>query len=115
MNKVYTKKLDNLFFIHLINFIFSHEKTYMCSLTKIYEKSYTKQHLLSDVTKLILVFNAASVQPQIMQLFPEHIIRHYQYLKDTIPDIVPQGLKVNYFRFSLCYIVSLSENHSLFI
>ena len=43
----------------------------------------------SDVAVLILVFNAAQSAPTMCQLFPDHISRHYRYLRDTLPDLVP--------------------------
>ena len=48
----------------------------------------------SYVSILILIFNACTYCPQIAQVFPEHVVRHYQYLKDSIPDMVPQQLKM---------------------
>ena len=50
----------------------------------------------TDISILILVFNAAQFCPKMAQLFPEHVIRHYQYLRDSIPGLVPQHIKVRY-------------------
>ncbi|KAL5476193.1 hypothetical protein EMCRGX_G026108 [Ephydatia muelleri] len=38
---------------------------------------------------LILVFNAARQCPTIPPLFPRHVFRHYSYLKDTLPALIP--------------------------
>lgn len=46
------------------------------------------------IAVLILVFNAAKTCPQMNQLFPEHVTRHYQYLSDSIPDLVPPGIRM---------------------
>lgn len=43
---------------------------------------------------LILVFNAAQMCSKMTQMFPEHVVRHYQYLRDSIPELVPQDLKL---------------------
>ena len=41
----------------------------------------------------MIVFNAAVNSPTMLQLFPDHTLRHYRYLRDSLPDMVPQ-LKV---------------------
>ncbi|XP_059486442.1 integrator complex subunit 4 [Neocloeon triangulifer] len=41
------------------------------------------------VCMLILVFNAAMKCPNMLQLFEEHTLRHYSYLRDTMPNLVP--------------------------
>nr|CAD7263757.1 unnamed protein product [Timema shepardi] len=48
-------------------------------------------HLTSclDVCILILVFNAAQQSPTMLQLFEEHTLKHYSYLRDTMPTLVP--------------------------
>nr|XP_018670091.1 integrator complex subunit 4 [Ciona intestinalis] len=51
----------------------------------------------SYIAILILVFNAAESCPSMTQLFPEHVVRHYQYLRDSIPDLVPQNIKLTSF------------------
>jgi len=38
---------------------------------------------------LILVFNAAQHCPTMLQLFEEHTLKHYSYLRDTMPNMVP--------------------------
>nr|CAD7458357.1 unnamed protein product [Timema tahoe] len=38
---------------------------------------------------LILVFNAAQQSPTMLQLFEEHTLKHYSYLRDTMPTLVP--------------------------
>lgn len=48
---------------------------------------------ISDVCILILVFNAAQKCPNMLQLFEEHTLRHYSYIRDTMPNLVPH-LKV---------------------
>ncbi|XP_075235890.1 integrator complex subunit 4 [Lycorma delicatula] len=45
------------------------------------------------VSILILVFNAAQHSPTTIQLFEEHTLKHYSYLRDTMPNLVP-SLKV---------------------
>lgn len=46
---------------------------------------------------LILVFNAAENCSKMAQLFPDHVVRHYQYLRDSIPNLVPQQIKLTTF------------------
>ncbi|XP_014245422.1 integrator complex subunit 4 [Cimex lectularius] len=41
------------------------------------------------ITLLILVFNAAQHCPTMLQLFEEHTIKHYSYLRVTLPSLVP--------------------------
>nr|CAD7442838.1 unnamed protein product [Timema bartmani] len=55
------------------------------------ELFYNIQHLY--VCILILVFNAAQQSPTMLQLFEEHTLKHYSYLRDTMPTLVP-ALKV---------------------
>lgn len=43
----------------------------------------------ADICILILVFNAAVRCHTIPPLFPQHVFRHYTYLRDTLPDLVP--------------------------
>ena len=62
---------------------------------------------------LILVFNAAESCHQMAQLFPEHVIRHYQYLRDSIPDLVPQQIKVRVTWKNIFSICSSSEPQRL--
>ncbi len=38
----------------------------------------------------ILVFNAALKCPTIRSLLPEHTKRHYDYLRDSLPELVPE-------------------------
>ncbi|XP_049803533.1 integrator complex subunit 4 [Schistocerca nitens] len=45
------------------------------------------------VSILILVLNAAQHCPTMLQLFEEHTLKHYCYLRDTMPHLVP-ALKV---------------------
>jgi len=47
-----------------------------------------------DICILILVFNAAQHCPTMLQLFEEHTLKHYSYLRDTMPNLVP-ALKVD--------------------
>jgi hypothetical protein len=42
-----------------------------------------------DICILILVFNAAQHCPTMLQLFEEHTLKHYSYLRDTMPNLVP--------------------------
>lgn len=42
---------------------------------------------------LILIFNAAKNSPTMIALFEEHTLKHYRYLRDTMPNFVPH-LKV---------------------
>lgn len=39
---------------------------------------------------LLLVLNAAKFSPTIIPLFEPHTLRHYAYLRDTIPNLVPE-------------------------
>ncbi|GLH06977.1 Integrator complex subunit 4 [Gryllus bimaculatus] len=48
----------------------------------------------SYVSILILVFNAAQHCPTMLQLFEESTLKHYCYLRDTMPSLVP-ALKVD--------------------
>lgn len=41
------------------------------------------------ISLLILVFNAAQNCPTMLQLFEEHTIKHYSYLRVTLPSLVP--------------------------
>ncbi|XP_071440620.1 integrator complex subunit 4 [Hetaerina americana] len=38
---------------------------------------------------LILVFNSACHCPTMLELFEEHTLKHYSYLRDTMPSLVP--------------------------
>ena len=49
--------------------------------------------VFSDICILILVFNAAVRCPTIAPQFPSHVFRHYTYLRDTLPDLIP-GIRV---------------------
>jgi len=51
-----------------------------------------------DITELILVFNAAQNCPTMLALFEEHTIKHYRYLRDTMPNFVP-NLRVSFYLF----------------
>lgn len=42
------------------------------------------------VSVLILVFNAAKGCPTMGTLFDEKLLRHYHYLRDTLPHLVPE-------------------------
>lgn len=41
------------------------------------------------VCVLIMLFNAAKNMPPMMSLFPDTILKHYAYLRDTMPNFVP--------------------------
>ncbi|KAL9696900.1 hypothetical protein quinque_000341 [Culex quinquefasciatus] len=43
----------------------------------------------SYICVLIMLFNAAQHLPPMLSLFPETIVRHYAYLRDTMPNLVP--------------------------
>jgi integrator complex subunit, putative len=43
----------------------------------------------SYISVLILVFNAASQCPAIISIFQNHTIKHYSYLRDSFPTLVP--------------------------
>lgn len=49
---------------------------------------------------LILVLNAAKYSPTVIPLFEPHTLRHYAYLRDTMPTLVPE----------LCLSESADEN-----
>lgn len=55
---------------------------------------------VTDISILVLVFNAAVVCPTILPLYPEHTLRHYIYLRDTLPDVIPK-LQVSLMHSSL--------------
>lgn len=38
---------------------------------------------------MILVLNAAQHCPTMLDLFEQHTLRHYSYLRDTMPNLVP--------------------------
>ena len=42
------------------------------------------------VSILILVFNALSSCPTVLPILPTHVYRHYPYLRDALPQLVPQ-------------------------
>lgn len=42
-----------------------------------------------DMCVLILVLNAAQHCTTMLPLFEEHTIKHYTYLRDTMPHLVP--------------------------
>lgn len=42
-----------------------------------------------DICILILVLNAAQHCPTMIDLFEQHTLRHYSYLRDTMPTLVP--------------------------
>ncbi|XP_048588029.1 integrator complex subunit 4 isoform X2 [Nematostella vectensis] len=42
------------------------------------------------VAIVILVFNATVNSPVMIPMFPSHTLRHYGYLRDSYPDLVPQ-------------------------
>ncbi|KAJ8680914.1 hypothetical protein QAD02_016701 [Eretmocerus hayati] len=42
------------------------------------------------VSVLVLIFNAAAYCPSMHSLFTHHAVKHYHYLRDTIPDLVPR-------------------------
>ncbi|VDM46064.1 unnamed protein product [Toxocara canis] len=41
------------------------------------------------MAKLMLVLNAASVHDPLCSLLPEFVIRHYRYLRSSMPDLIP--------------------------
>jgi len=47
-----------------------------------------------DTSILVLIFNAAIDCPTMTPLFPDYLTRHYTYLRDILPDLVP-SLKVS--------------------
>ncbi len=53
----------------------------------------------SDICILILVFNAAAQCPTIPPLFPSHVFRHYTYLRDTLPQLIPH-IRVSQYNYS---------------
>jgi integrator complex subunit 4 len=56
---------------------------------------------------LILVFNAACRYPTIVPLFPQHTVRHYPYLRGSLPDLVPHlELKSNCDSVSSSHVTS---------
>ena len=65
-----------------------------------------------DICILILVFNAAVGCHTIPPLFPQHVFRHYTYLRDTLPDLIP-AIRVSIFSrklrvfFETCFHILL--------
>lgn len=43
----------------------------------------------TDVCILVMLFNAAQLMPPMLSLLPETTIKHYAYLRDTMPNLVP--------------------------
>lgn len=56
---------------------------YPCLKIKLYH------YIISDVCILIMIFNAAQKLPPALGLLPEITIKHYSYLRDTMPNLVP--------------------------
>lgn len=48
-----------------------------------------------DISVLMLVFNSAVECPTVLTMFQDHTWRHYHYLQDSLPDLVPK-LKVGH-------------------
>ncbi|XP_072034056.1 integrator complex subunit 4-like [Amphiura filiformis] len=42
------------------------------------------------IAVMVLIFNSASKSPTMMSLFPEYTMRHYSYLRDSLPHLVPE-------------------------
>ena len=55
----------------------------------------------------ILIFNAAINCPTIRSLLPEHTKRHYDYLRDSLPDLVPE-LRMN---VGVTHLANNTGNH----
>jgi len=47
-------------------------------------------NILTDASVLVLIFNAALHCPSMHALFTEHASKHYHYLRDTMPHLVPR-------------------------
>lgn len=62
------------------------------------------------ICNLILVFNAAVNCPVMLSLFDEYTVKHYSYLKDTLPHLVPH-LKLRDL-FAVPEKVESSDEHS---
>ena len=60
------------------------------------------------ISILVLVFNAATGNRTALPMFQEHTWRHYTYLRDSIPDMVPD-LKVS------CSFLLIRICHTQFI
>ncbi|XP_071839499.1 integrator complex subunit 4-like isoform X2 [Apostichopus japonicus] len=41
------------------------------------------------IAVMILIFNSTVKSPTMVSLFPDYALRHYSYLRDSIPDLVP--------------------------
>lgn len=50
---------------------------------------FTKYFLILDICLLMLVLNAAKWSATIIPLLEPHTLRHYYYLRDTMPSFVP--------------------------
>ena len=59
------------------------------------------------ISILVLVFNAATGNRTALPMFQEHTWRHYTYLRDSIPNMVPD-LKVGLFCGRGCQASSIT-------
>lgn len=50
---------------------------------------FTFTYFPVDVCILIMMFNAAQLMPAMISLLPDITIKHYAYLRDTMPHLVP--------------------------
>ncbi|KAG8199519.1 hypothetical protein JTE90_009365 [Oedothorax gibbosus] len=66
------------------------------------------------ICNLILVFNAASKCPVMLSLFDEYTQKHYSYLKDTFPHLVPH-LKLRYSSAASVNVESSDEHSRKFL
>ena len=51
---------------------------------------FTFNFVLSDISVVILVFNAVQNNATILPMFSHHILDHYTYLRNMIPEHVPE-------------------------
>ena len=85
---------------------------------KLERSRYHSLVLLSDISILLLIFNAAQHCSTIIQLLEEKTVKHYSYLRDTMPHLVPY-LPVNIWfkiklKFFTTYEMLTQVSHSLF-
>lgn len=61
-----------------------------CSIELVFLTKNIYLNCYIDICILILILNAAKYSPTITPLFEPHTLRHYAYLRDTLPSLVPE-------------------------
>lgn len=55
----------------------------------VHQNGRSSSPAVPDLCNLILVLNAAYVQPAMCATIPEHIVRHYRYMRQSSPALIP--------------------------